>query len=109
MTPVTVVGDRDTVLAFGLGGVPGRIVQTATEARAAIAAVVDALHRDGGPAGRPTLVLVTCGVAERVRAYLDEVMLDPAGPIVLEVPGFGEAAGGRPVERFVERVLGVHL
>ena len=41
--PIQVLGDRDTVLAFALGGVPGRAVQTGDEARAAI----DAMVRDG--------------------------------------------------------------
>lgn len=106
---MTVVGDRDTVLAFQLGGVPGQVVHTAEEARAAVAATVAALRRDGGPARQPPLLLVTRGTAERIREYLDRVMLDPAGPLVLEVPGFGEPTGERPVERFVERVLGIHL
>jgi vacuolar-type H+-ATPase subunit F/Vma7 len=109
MTPIEVVGDRDTVLAFQLGGVPGRIVETAEEARAAVAAAVAAVHRDGGPARRPVLLLVTRGTAEPIREYLDRVILDRAGPLVLEIPGFGEPAGERPVERFVERVLGMHL
>ena len=106
--PLAVVGDRDTVLTFQLGGVPGQVVHTADEACATIAEVVAAVHRDGGPARRPVLLLVTRGTAERIRTYLDRVMLDPGGPLILEIPGLGEP-GERPVERFVERVLGIHL
>ena len=109
MTPISVIGDRDTVLAFQLGGVPGQVVQTAEEARAAIDAAVAAMQHDGGPARHPLLLLVTGGAAARIRADLDRVMLDPAGPLVLEIPGFGEPMGERPVERFVERVLGIRL
>ncbi|HSP96581.1 MAG TPA: V-type ATP synthase subunit F [Candidatus Dormibacteraeota bacterium] len=109
MTPIRVLGDRDTVLAFQLGGVPGQVVQTAAEARAALDAAVAEVHREGGPARRPVLLLVTHGTAERIREDLDRAMLDPAGPLVLEIPGLGEATGERPVERFVERVLGLHL
>ena len=109
MTQIEVIGDRDTVLAFRLGGVPGRVVQSAEEARAAIAAAIADVHRNGGPARRPLLLLVTCGIAERIREDLDRVMLDPGGPLILEVPGLGEAPGDRPVERFIERVLGIQL
>jgi vacuolar-type H+-ATPase subunit F/Vma7 len=103
MTPVEVLGDRDTVLAFQLGGVPGQVVDTAQEARAA---VVAAVHRGGGPAQQPVL---THGTAERIRGYLDDVMVDRGGPLILEIPGLGEPTGGSPVGRFVERVLGVRL
>jgi vacuolar-type H+-ATPase subunit F/Vma7 len=105
MTPLTIIGDRETVLAFRLGGVPGQVVETPAEARAAVAAA----HRERRPGDPPALVVVTRGTAEHIRDYLDGVMLDPAAPLVLEIPGFGEPAGERPVERFVERVLGIHL
>jgi vacuolar-type H+-ATPase subunit F/Vma7 len=107
--PIAIVGDRDTVLAFQLGGVPGQAVHSADEACAAIAEVVAAVHRDGGPTRLPVLLLVTWGTASGIRSYLDEVMVDPGGPLILEIPGLGEPTGERPVERFVERVLGIHL
>ena len=109
MTPIEVLGDRETVLAFQLGGVPGRVVQSAEETRAALDAAVAAARGGGGAEHRFALLLVTHGAAERVRADLDRVILDPTGPLVIEIPGLGETAGQRPVERFVERVLGMHL
>ena len=109
MTSIEVLGDRDTVLAFRLGGVRGRAVETADEARAAMDAAVAAVQREGGFVRRPMLLLVTHGVAERVREYLHQFMLDPAGPLVIEIPGLGESTTKRPVEDFVARVLGVHL
>lgn len=104
-----VIGDRDTVLAFELGGVPGQVVQTAEEARAAIEAAVSAVRAGGGPVRRPALLLVTHATAKRIRDYLDRIILDPTGPLVLEIPGLVDPLGERPVERFVERVLGVRL
>jgi vacuolar-type H+-ATPase subunit F/Vma7 len=109
MTAIEVLGDRETVLAFRLGGVPGRIVRSAEEARAALDAAVAAARQGGGPGRRFALLLVTRGAAERIRADLDRALLDPTGPLVIEIPGLGEPAGQRPVERFVERVLGMHL
>lgn len=109
MNAVQVVGDADTVLAFRLGGIPGHVVHSASEARAAMAAVAEQLRGAGGPARQPVLVLVTQETAQLMREYLNAVILDPSGPLVLEIPGFGAATGGRPLERFVERVLGVRL
>jgi len=107
--PIQVLGDRDTVLAFALGGVPGSAVRTGDEARAAIDAVVREVRESGGPVAQPHLLLVTQGVADSVRDYLDMVILDANGPLVLEIPGMGEPLGQSPAESFVQRVLGVHL
>jgi vacuolar-type H+-ATPase subunit F/Vma7 len=107
MTPIQVIGDPDTVLAFALGGVEGQVARTATEARAAVQAVVDAVRRNGGPGRSPRLVLVTHHTAALLPAYLAAVMLDASAPLVLEIPGFGEPPGERPLQRFVERVLGI--
>lgn len=109
MSPIQVVGDAETVLAFALGGVPGRVAGRARDAHAAVEAVVDQVREAGGPARCPTVVVVTQGVAHLIREYLNQMILDPSAPLVLEIPGFAETHGDRPLERFVERVLGVHL
>ena len=108
MNAVQVVGDRDTVLAFALGGIPGRVVHTPAEALAAVRAVVDAVEHDGGPQRAPTLILVTHRAAAMIDEYLSEIVLDARAPLVLEIPGFGEAPEARRTQRFVERVLGIH-
>ena len=109
MNPVQVVGDAETVVAFALGGVTGRVARTAQEARAALEAIVQQVRAAGGPVRGPALVLMTQQAARLIREYLDHVSLDPGGPLVLEIPGFAEPIGGRPLQRFVERALGVHL
>jgi len=109
MKPIQVVGDRDTVLTFQLGGIPGQIAHTAADARAAITTAITAVRGGGGLGRAPALLLVTHGTAEGIRDFLDGVILDPAAPLILEIPGAGEPMGERPVEAFVERVLGMHL
>jgi vacuolar-type H+-ATPase subunit F/Vma7 len=109
MNPVQVVGDHNTVQAFALGGVPGHVVHTADEARTAMDAVIEALRSGGGPVQHPTLVLITHRTADRIREYLDRLILDTHGPLVLEIPGFAEPLGESPLERFVARVLRVQL
>ncbi len=109
MTTVELIGDADTVLAFALGGVPGHVTQTAGETEAAVAAVVRRVREAGGLLSCPVLLLITHGAAALIRGYLNTVMLDPAAPVVLEVPGFGEPLGDSPLAGFVRRVLGVPL
>jgi vacuolar-type H+-ATPase subunit F/Vma7 len=109
MTAVQLIGDADTVLAFALGGVSGQVTQTADEAQAAVAAVVQQLRKAGGLLQHPTLLLITHGAAAMIRGYLNELTLDPAAPVVLEIPGFGEPLGESPLAGFVRRVLGVSL
>jgi vacuolar-type H+-ATPase subunit F/Vma7 len=109
MHSIEVLGDPHTVLAFALGGVPGRVIDTADEAQAAVDAVVERMRRDVSAQRQPVLLLVTQHTAELIRSVLDRAILDPRGPLVLEIPGFGEPLGQGPVERFVRRVLGVQL
>ena len=109
MTTVELVGDADTVLAFALGGVPGHVVQTAGEAEMTVASVVRRVRDAGGLLSCPTLLLITHSAAALIRGYLNTVMLDPAAPVVLEIPGFGEALDVSPLAGFVRRVLGVPL
>jgi len=109
MTAVELIGDADTVLAFALGGVPGHVTQTAEDTAAAVAAVVARVRDAGGVLRCPTLLLLTHGAAGMIRGYLNEIMLDPAAPVVLEVPGFDESLTDSPLAGFVRRVLGVPL
>lgn len=109
MTTLELIGDADTVSAFALGGVPGHVVQTADETEGAVAAVVKQVREAGGLLQCPTLLLITHAAAALIRGYLNEVMLDPAAPVVLEIPGFAEPLGESPLAGFVRRVLGVSL
>ncbi|HXQ22372.1 MAG TPA: V-type ATP synthase subunit F [Candidatus Acidoferrales bacterium] len=109
MTPIQIIGDEHTILAFALGGIPGHVARTPDEARRIIEMIIGEVRQHGGPARHPALLLVTAGTAERIRDYLDEVVLDASGPLILEIPGFEEPQGRSPATGFVARVLGMHL
>jgi vacuolar-type H+-ATPase subunit F/Vma7 len=109
MSAIQIIGDANTVLAFALGGVPGHVVHSAEEACAVVEAVVGAVRVAGGPVHRPKLLLVTSATADRIRGYLDAIALDSSAPLILEFPGFGDPPSENPVQRFVDRVLGVAL
>lgn len=106
MNAIQILGDPESVLAFALGGVPGHVATTAEAARAALAGAARAVAAGGGPVQHPLLLLVTHGTARLIRDELNQVALDPLGPLVLEIPGFADPLGVNPVERFVQRVLG---
>jgi vacuolar-type H+-ATPase subunit F/Vma7 len=108
MSGLQVIGDRETVLAFALGGIPGTVARTPEETRAALDVIVAALRDAGGPPAAPALVCVTYATARAVRGHLDALALDPSAPLILEIPGFGEPDGADPVARLVGRVLGGH-
>jgi vacuolar-type H+-ATPase subunit F/Vma7 len=109
MTPIHVIGDAETVLAFAVGGVSGHVVSRADEARSVFETLGDAMHDGGGPSRQPVLVFVTQGTARLIRSFLDQLILDATGPLVVEIPGVGETLGEARAEWLVERVLGVHL
>lgn len=109
--PIEVVGDRETVLAFALGGVPGRVVLAAAEARAvveaAIAAARDRAAADASHASHAArILLVTSSVAAGIRDVIDGATLDPNAPLVLEIPGFADRPAKSRVGHLLERVLG---
>ena len=106
VAPLQVLGDADTVLAFALGGVPGSVIETAEAAHAAIDAVTEAMHGEGGSVARPVLLLVTQRTAASIPERIERAVLDVAGPLILEIPGVGEAAGDGSGQRLLRRVLG---
>jgi vacuolar-type H+-ATPase subunit F/Vma7 len=107
MSAIEIIGDRETVLAFGLGGVPGHVVASSDEARAALDALVRAYRGADRTRRDVTLVLVTQRAADGMRDVLNRLVFDAQGPLVLEVPGFGDPRHDDPLARFVDRVLGV--
>jgi vacuolar-type H+-ATPase subunit F/Vma7 len=109
MSPIQLIGDANTVLAFALGGVPGAVAQDSADALAAIQSVRDSVATEPGPTRSPVVVLVTQQVAESIREHLNALVLETRRVLVVEIPGFSEVAGPNPLRRFVERVLGVRL
>jgi vacuolar-type H+-ATPase subunit F/Vma7 len=105
MSDIAVIGDRDTVLAFQLGGVDGYVVSDAKSARQAFEQVCDAARRAEDAAGGAKLLLVTHQVVEFVGELFDVNRLEPSTPMVLEIPGFGEPGHQRPLQQLLARVL----
>ena len=106
---IQVIGDADTVLCFSLGGIAGVAVSGADEARTALDSAAGVVRSGGGAVRCPMLLLVTRDVAALIRPDLDRVVLDPAGPMIVEIPAVGAVEDRGSVGRFVERLLGARV
>jgi vacuolar-type H+-ATPase subunit F/Vma7 len=106
MTGIHVIADAETVLAFALGGVPGSVVTTAAEVRAALAAAAAAVRARGRDGRRPLLLLISRRMAALANAEVHALTLDPTAPLVLVIAGYGEP-GGEVADDFVQRALGM--
>jgi len=76
-----VIGDEDTVLGFRFAGIPGDLVQSAEEARAAL----ERATRQPDIA----ILIVTDVVADLIRDEVNAVRFNQTLPLVVEVPGPG--------------------
>lgn len=74
---IFVIADPDTVLAFGLAGIRGQAVQTASE----VPAILEGLDRQ-----RVGLVLITEALAEENRKPIETLLLEPGGLLIVEIP-----------------------
>ena len=71
------IGDEDTVRGFRLAGVEGAAVNSAAEVSAALA----------GVAARPDcgVIIITSAAAGLARAAVEEIRLERARPLVVEI------------------------
>jgi len=97
------VGDKETVLGFSLAGVEGVVAESDAEVLAALRKA--ARRSDIG------ICLITEKLAERVRPFLDKMLLRKKGcALILEIPDrLGHVPQRRSVEDFALSALGIKL
>lgn len=76
---INVIADRETVLAFRLAGVGGRVAHAAAD----VADLVDQLRRE-----ETGLILITENLFDENRELLEKTMLAPGGTLILQIPAF---------------------
>ncbi len=101
---IFVLGSREVVAAFAMGGMRGRAVGDPDEIRAALQEVVVA-----GP--EPVRVLVVEETAaESVRSDIERLKLDREGPLVVEVAGVrGPHERRKSPLQLVQEALGIRI
>lgn len=96
------IGDKETVLGFSLAGVESM----AAESKAEILTTL----RQAQNRSDIGIFLITERLAERVRPFLDTMLLQKGGPLVLEIPDRqGPLPGRRSVESLVLSALGIKV
>jgi vacuolar-type H+-ATPase subunit F/Vma7 len=91
---IFVVADPETSLAFALAGIKSHAVQSETEAPTVLAAL--AREEEVG------LILITEQLARENRQIIDKMLIEPGGPLILQIPSTGGPIQKR--ERTIERI-----
>jgi vacuolar-type H+-ATPase subunit F/Vma7 len=91
---ILVIADPKTTLAFALAGISTQAVQSPAE----IPGILQNLDRE-----TTSLVLITEALASENRAVIERLVLEPGGPLILEIP---DTAGSQPRRtRAAERIV----
>jgi vacuolar-type H+-ATPase subunit F/Vma7 len=97
-----VIGSEEIVIGFGLVGVPGTVVRTPDEARAAFAAATTST------AAR--ILVVTEQVSAMIPAEVMEWQMGGAYPLLVEIPGIeGHRADRTSLIDSIRDAVGLHV
>lgn len=91
---IFVIADEKTYLAYALAGLAGQAVQAAAE----VPAILRQLDYE-----QYGLILLSAPLASENLPVVEELLLRPGGPLLLEVPAVG--AGAVPARSLAERLL----
>lgn len=91
---IFVLADPETCLAFSLAGISAQAVHSEAEVPAAL----ENLDRQ-----ETGLVLVTERLAEKNREVIDRILLEPGGPLILEIPDIKGPLSKKP--KATQRIL----
>jgi vacuolar-type H+-ATPase subunit F/Vma7 len=100
---IFVLGSREVVAAFALGGMRGKVVRGAGE-------TLDSLEEIGAMSEPVKVLVIEEAAAEKVKDEIERLKLNPGGPLIVEVCGFGGLLERRktPLE-FVREALGIRI
>lgn len=76
---VAVIADADTLLAFHMAGLEGRVARLPTD----VPALVEQLLRE-----QTGLILITEALFDENSDLLERMLLAPEGPLILAIPAF---------------------
>ncbi|MGA1869494.1 MAG: V-type ATP synthase subunit F [bacterium] len=98
-----VIGDKDTVVGFGLVGVRGLVADSETEAMKALKQAIK--EQEVG------IILITERLAKRIQTTINKLLINRReNHIILQIPDTNGSLSDRPsVEEFVLSALGVNV
>ena len=98
----SVIGDEDTVLGFGIVGVPGRIATNEEETRRAFQELLE--DKD------VSIIIITERLADKIRTLVDQYLLTQSFPLIVEIPDRQGRLPGRPdIKELVNAAIGIKI
>ena len=97
-----IIGDEDTIIGFGILGVPGKIAADAEQAQRAFEAVLE--DKDTG------IIIITERVADMIRPIVNRYQFTIGFPLVVEIPDRHGIKPDRPgIKEMVNAAIGIKL
>jgi V/A-type H+-transporting ATPase subunit F len=98
---IVVIGDKNSVLGFGLVGVAGRTVKTLAEAEAALDEMLGQKDVE--------IILITESWATQMADKINQLKMTAAQPVVLEIPGSEPGPAGKSLRQLVQEAVGISM
>jgi V/A-type H+-transporting ATPase subunit F len=97
-----IIGDEDTIIGFGILGVPGKIAANAEQAQRAFEAVLE--DKDTG------IIIITERIADMIRPIVNKYLFTIGFPLVVEIPDRNGIKPDRPgIKEMVNAAIGIKL
>ncbi|MBN2183084.1 MAG: V-type ATP synthase subunit F [Sedimentisphaerales bacterium] len=97
-----IIGDEDTIIGFGILGVPGKIAENADEAQRAFQAILE--DKDTG------IIIITERIADMIRPIVNKYLFTIGFPLVVEIPDRNGAKADRPgIKEMVNTAIGIKI
>lgn len=97
-----IIGDEDTIIGFGILGVPGKIATNTDEANRAFEAILD--DKDAG------IIIITESIADMIRPIVNRYLFTVGFPLVVEIPDRKGVKPDRPgIKEMVNAAIGIKL
>ncbi|MBN1884171.1 MAG: V-type ATP synthase subunit F [Candidatus Krumholzibacteriota bacterium] len=98
-----VIADENTVTGFNLVGLEGEVVETADEAR-------EAMAKAFAPDSEIGIVITTERIASEIRSEMEEYVYSRSFPLVIEIPDrTGPIEGRVSIREMVRSAVGVNV
>jgi V/A-type H+-transporting ATPase subunit F len=98
----SIIGDEDTVLGFGIVGVPGKVVTDSEQAQRAFEAFLQ--DKETG------VIIITERIADMIRPIVDKYLFTVSFPLVVEIPDRNGTKPDRPgIKEMVNSAIGIKL
>jgi V/A-type H+-transporting ATPase subunit F len=98
----SIIGDEDTVLGFGIVGVPGKVVNNSDQAQRAFQALLQ--DKETG------IIIITERIADMIRPVVNKYLFTVNFPLVVEIPDRTGTKPGKPgIKETINTAIGIKI